>query len=106
MYAENLWNNTPDKMEAINMQHYVNNFYNGIEGFANWRRSGFPKLKPTTSNAYTDQSLNGLIPRKLPYPNTEMNFNRENLEPHLDNGVNFWGASVWWDNSLTRGVDL
>lgn len=106
VYAENLWNNTPDKMEAINMQHYVNNFYNGIEGFANWRRSGFPKLKPTTSNAYTDQSLNGLIPRKLPYPNTEMNFNRENLEPHLDNGVNFWGASVWWDNSLTRGVDL
>ena len=106
VYAENLWNNTPDKMEAINMQHYVNNFYNGIEGFANWRRSGFPKLKPTTSNAYTDQALNGLIPRKLPYPNSEMNFNRDNLEAHLDNGVNFWGASVWWDNSLTRGVDL
>jgi hypothetical protein len=106
VYAENLWNNTPDKMEAINMQHYVNNFYNGIEGFANWRRSGFPKLKPTTSNAYTDQALNGLIPRKLPYPNSEMNFNRENLEAHLDNGVNFWGASVWWDNSSTRGVDL
>tara|TARA_R110001606_G_scaffold92864_1_gene206205 strand:+ start:8607 stop:10271 length:1665 start_codon:yes stop_codon:yes gene_type:complete len=106
VYAENLWNNTPDKMEAINMQHYINNFYNGIEGFANWRRSGFPKLKPTTDNAFTDQALNGLIPRKLPYPNTEMNFNRDNLEPHLDNGVNFWGASVWWDNSLTRGVDL
>lgn len=106
LYAENLWNNTPDKMEAINMQHYVNNFYNGIEGFANWRRSGFPKLKPTTDNPYTDQALNGLIPRKLPYPNTEMNFNRSNLEPYLDNGVNFWGASVWWDNSLTRGVDL
>ena len=106
VYAENLWNNTTDKMEAINMQHYVNNFYNGIEGFANWRRSGFPVLKPTTNNPYTDQTLNGLIPRKLPYPNTEMNFNRENLEPHLDNGVNFWGAPVWWDNSLTRGVDL
>ncbi|MCI2229836.1 SusD/RagB family nutrient-binding outer membrane lipoprotein [Polaribacter sp. MSW13] len=106
VYAENLWNNTPNKMEAINMQHYVNNFFNGIEGFANWRRSGFPKLKPTTNNAYTDQSLNGLIPRKLPYPNTEMNFNRDNLEPNLDNGVNFWGAPVWWDNSLTRGVDL
>lgn len=106
VYAENLWNNTSDKMEAINMQHYINNFFNGIEGFANWRRSGFPNLKPTTSNAYTDQTLNGLIPRKLPYPNTEMNFNRVNLEAHLDNGVNFWGAPVWWDNSKTRGVDL
>lgn len=106
VYSENLWNNTADKMEAINMQHYVNNFYNGIEGFANWRRSGYPKLKPATDNAYTDQALNGLIPRKLSYPNTEMNFNRENLEAHLDNGVNFWGAPVWWDSSLTRGVDL
>ncbi|KAB1068058.1 SusD/RagB family nutrient-binding outer membrane lipoprotein [Tamlana haliotis] len=106
VYAENLWNNTPDKLEAINMQHYVNNFYNGIEGFANWRRSGFPKLKPTTDNAYTDQALNGLIPRRFPYPNTEMNFNRENLEEHLDNGVNFWGAPVWWDGSLTRGVEI
>lgn len=106
VYANNLWNNTSDKMEAINMQHYVNNFYNGIEAFANWRRSGFPKLKPTTDNAFTDQTLNGLIPRRFPYPNTEMNFNRDNLEPHLDNGVNFWGAPVWWDDSLTRGVDL
>ncbi|WP_372937416.1 SusD/RagB family nutrient-binding outer membrane lipoprotein [Seonamhaeicola sp.] len=105
-YAENLWANTPDKMEAINMQHYMNNFYNGIEGFANWRRSGYPKLKPTTDNAYTDQTLNGLIPRRLPYPNTEMNFNRENLEAHLYDGVNFWGAPVWWDGSFNRGVDL
>lgn len=106
IYAENLWNNTADKMEAINMQHYVNNFYNGIEGFSNWRRSGYPVLKPTTDNVHTDPALNGLIPRRLPYPNTEMNFNRENLEPNLYNGVNFWGAPVWWDNSLTRGVDL
>lgn len=103
-YAENLWNATSDKLEAINMQHYVNNFYNGIEGFANWRRSGFPKLKPSKHNK-ADPALNGLIPRRLAYPNSEMNFNRDNLEPHLDNGVNFWGAPVWWDNSIDRGVD-
>jgi len=105
-YAENLWNNTSDKLEVINMQHYMNNFYNGTEGYANWRRSGFPALKPKTNGAFTDQTLNGLIPRRFPYPNSEMNFNRDNLEPHLDNGVNFWGAPVWWDGSKTRGVDL
>ena len=105
VYAENLWNNTPDKMEAINMQHYMNNFYNGIESFANWRRSGYPLLKPRVNGLFGDQTLNGLIPRKLPYPNSEMNFNRSNLESHLDNGVNFWGAPVWWDGSKTRGVD-
>lgn len=106
LYIENVWNNTADKMEVINMQHYMNNFYNGIEGYANWRRSGYPKLKPKTDGAFTDQNLMGLIPRRLPYPNTEMNFNRENLEDHLDNGVNFWGAPVWWDGDITRGVDL
>ncbi len=106
LYIENLWNNTAEKLEAINMQHYMNNFYNGIEGYANWRRSGYPMLKPKTDGAYTDQTLNGLIPRRLPYPNTEMNFNRENLETHLDNGVNFWGAPVWWDGDKMRGVDL
>ena len=104
VYAENIWNVTSNKLEAINMQHYVNNFYNGIEGFANWRRSGFPSLVPAQHNK-TDPALNGLIPRRLPYPNSEMNFNRANLESHLDNGVNFWGAPVWWDNSLDRGVN-
>jgi hypothetical protein len=89
------------------MQHYVNNFYNGIEGFANWRRSGFPLLTPAEKGrSYMDPNLEGLIPRKFAYPNTEMNFNRENLEPHLDNGVNFWGAPVWWDGDKYRGVNL
>lgn len=106
LYIENLWINTADKLEVINMQHYMNNFYNGIEGFANWRRSGFPLLQPKTDGAYTDQNLNGLIPRRFAYPNSEMNFNRENLEDHLDNGINFWGAPVWWDGDETRGVDL
>lgn len=107
LYAENLWNNTSNKIEAINMQHYINNFYNGIEGFSNWRRSGFPLLTPAVEGrSYMDSNLNGLIPRRLAYPNTEMNFNRENLEDHLDNGVNFWGAPVWWDGDITRGVDL
>lgn len=106
LYIENTWVNTSDKMEVINMQHYMNNFYNGIEGYANWRRSGYPILKPKTDGAYTDQNLSGLIPRRFAYPNSEMNFNRENIEDHLDNGVNFWGAPVWWDSDKTRGVDL
>ena len=108
VYAENLWNNTSNKMEAINMQHYMNNFYNGIEAFANWRRSGFPFLKPRVKGLFGDPTLDKIspMPRRLPYPNTEMNFNRDNLESHLDAGNNFWGAPVWWDGSKTRGVDM
>ena len=95
---------TDDHIELINMQQYVNFFFNGIEAFANWRRTGFPKLVPTNDPAYTDQSLNGKIPRRIPYPDSEMQYNRTNLEEHLDNGVNFWGAPVWWDGDADRGI--
>ncbi len=104
-HLSDMWT-TEDHLKVINMQHYVNFFFNGIEAFANWRRSGYPELVPANDPSYTDANLNGLIPRRLPYPDTEMQYNRDNLEPHLDNGVNFWGAPVWWDGSKTRGVKL
>lgn len=101
-YISSVWG-SGDAFEVINMQHYVNNFFNGIEGFANWRRSGFPKLVPANTER-TDPKLNGLIPRRLPYPLSEMNYNSKNVATHLYNGVNFWGAPVWWDASDDRGV--
>lgn len=101
--VEELWN-TQDHLELISMQHYVNFFFNGIEAFANWRRTGFPKLHPANDPSYTDQNLNGLIPRRIPYPDSEMQYNRDNLEPHLADGKNFWGAPTWWDGDNTRGV--
>jgi hypothetical protein len=104
-HIEEMWDIT-DHLEVINMQHYVNFFFNGIEAFANWRRSGYPQLVPAHDPAYTDPNLNGLIPRRIPYPDSEMQYNRENLEPHLADGKNFWGAPVWWDGDNTRGVIL
>ncbi|MEN8250071.1 MAG: SusD/RagB family nutrient-binding outer membrane lipoprotein [Bacteroidota bacterium] len=102
-YIDNIWASA-DAFEVINMQHYVNNFFNGREGFANWRRSGYPLLKPA-GHEWSDPALNGLIPRRLAYPNSEINYNSVNIQEHLDDGVNFWGAPVWWDNSIDRGVD-
>lgn len=104
-YISNIWNSDPNKLKVINMQHYVCNFFNGIEANANWRRSGYPLLKPA-KHAKTDASLKGLIPRRLPYPLTEINYNNEHVTPHLYNGINFWGAPVWWDTDINRGVDL
>ncbi|MCK5824882.1 MAG: SusD/RagB family nutrient-binding outer membrane lipoprotein [Ichthyobacteriaceae bacterium] len=101
-YIDAIWASA-GAFEVINRQHYVNNFFNGIEGFANWRRSGFPLLKPA-SHTKTDPKLNGLIPRRLAYPNSEMNYNVDMIKDHLNNGVNFWGAPVWWDGDAKRGV--
>ncbi|MDD2797804.1 MAG: SusD/RagB family nutrient-binding outer membrane lipoprotein [Bacteroidales bacterium] len=103
-YITNNWNSDPDKLKIINMQHYVCNFFNGIEANANWRRSGYPILKPA-AHAKTDPQLNGLIPRRMPYPLTEINYNNAHVSPHLSNGINFWGAPVWWDGDVNRGVE-
>lgn len=102
-YVDNIWASA-EPFEVINNEHYVNNFFNGIEAFANWRRSGYPLLKPA-NHIKSDPALNGLIPRRLAYPNSEINYNSTNISEHLDNGVNFWGAPVWWDGSIDRGVD-
>jgi hypothetical protein len=104
-YQSSIWTSDVDKLKVINLQHYVCNFFNGIEGYANWRRSGYPVLVPA-DHLKTDASLNGLIPRKMPYPLTELNYNKENVIDHLYNGVNFWGAPVWWDTDIHRGVFL
>ena len=103
-YITNITGSSADMFEAINMQHYANNFFNGIEGFANWRRSGFPVLKAATHEG-TDATLQNLIPRRLSYPASETNYNRENMDEFFGEGFNnFWGAPVWWDGSSDRGV--
>lgn len=104
-YIGEIWSGQSDKMKLINMQHYVCNYFNGIEANANWRRSGWPELVPA-NNTDTDQELLGLIPRRMPYPLTEINYNKSNVAQHLDEGRNLWGAPVWWDSSKTRGVKL
>lgn len=105
-YIANIWNSDSDKMKIINMQHYVCNFFNGMEAYANWRRSGYPELVPA-DRPETDselKQLGSLIPRRMAYPLVEMNYNKENVSSHLYEGKNFWGAPVWWDNSKERGV--
>lgn len=104
-FIDNTWASSSEELEVINMQHYINNIFNGREAFSNWRRSGYPLLVPAKHDK-TDPDLNGLIPRRIPYPNSEIQYNKENIKDHLDNGVNFWGAPVWWDGDKTRGVSI
>lgn len=104
-YINYIWNSSDDKFMLINMQHYVCNFFNGMEGYANWRRSGYPQLESVQENK-TDATLGGYIPRRMPYPLTEVNYNNTNLENSLNGASNFWGNPVWWDGDKTRGVIL
>ncbi|WP_257092243.1 SusD/RagB family nutrient-binding outer membrane lipoprotein [Sphingobacterium sp. E70] len=66
------------------------------ETWANWRRTGFPKLTPVN---YPGNATSGTIPRRFPYPSTEEAINGENFKAAaaaVPGGDNLAGR-VWWD---------
>lgn len=85
-------------LEQINTQYYINTFNDSYEAFANWRRSGFPKLTPVDKD-YPNCVTNGTIPRRFTYPTDESTVNEVNyLEAtkRLNNG-DAMTSRVWWD---------
>jgi len=79
--------------EQIIIQKWIASIGNAYEGWAEWRRTGFPALRPVQA------SLNeGLYPVRMPYPSDEQALNFENYQSAAaatdDNSVN---VPVWWD---------
>lgn len=79
-------------IEQIITQKWLANLNNGYEGWIEYRRTGFPKLKTIAA------SLNsGLIPIRMPYPNSESALNGVEFKKAADktqgNSVNI---PVWW----------
>lgn len=80
-------------LEQIITLKWIASIGNVYEGWAEWRRTGFPELKPVQA------SLNGgLYPVRMPYPSDEQALNFENYQTAAsatqDNSVN---VPVWWD---------
>ncbi len=85
------------ELEQINIQMYLSLFLNPLEGFANWRRSGFPTLLPVGTAGVS-------IPRRFQYPQNEIDQNKENMTEAVAKIVGIKGAGVdsylnrvWWD---------
>ncbi len=79
-------------IEQIITQKWLANITNGYEGWTEYRRTGFPKLKKIAA------SLNqGLIPIRMPYPASENALNSANYKIAAqtvnNNSVN---VPVWW----------
>jgi hypothetical protein len=83
-------------LEQINTQYWVASFLNGPEGFANFRRSGFPVLTP---NLFPGKDLKTeLFIRRLTYPDAERNVNNENVKLAIARmGPDILDTRVWWD---------
>ena len=82
-------------LEQINTQYWIASFMNGPETFANWRRSGFPKLTP---NPFPGKSIKGNFINRMTYPNSEVSVNSVHLkEATARMGADDLDTKVWWD---------
>ena len=88
-------------LERIITQKWIANFRISPEGWAEFRRTGYPKLFPTTRNSNAGTIDTNLQIRRMPYPSTLYDNNREAVEAGVvllgggDNG----GTKLWWDKN-------
>lgn len=89
---------TTASLKQINEQYWVETAttFNFIEGWFNWRRSGYPELTPVN---YPGNVTNGTIPRRLIYPATEVANNPAGYGAGVAglNGGDRLTSRVWWD---------
>jgi hypothetical protein len=85
-------------LERIITQKWIAMYPDGPEGWAEFRRTGYPKLFPVVSN-----SSNGTIDakqiRRIPYPQSEYNNNRAGVQSGVGllGGPDGGGTPLWWD---------
>jgi hypothetical protein len=86
------------ELKMINEQYWANEnaTFNFIESWNNWKRSGFPVLAPVN---YPGNVTNGVIPRRMIYPQTERTANGTNYLAAVSTlqGGDLLTSRVWWD---------
>jgi hypothetical protein len=88
--------NSTDALNLINTQYWIACITTGTEGFANWRRSGFPVLQ---RNKYNDDLVpGGGFVRRMSYPDAEKASNGDNYNAAATSiGGDGITQRVFWD---------
>ena len=84
-----------DILAKIGDQRWIALYPNGTEAWSEWRRTGYPDLKPTPYAVNESKQ----IPRRYAYPNTEATLNTAaygEAAGRLPNGDKT-NSRVWWD---------
>ncbi len=87
---------TTTKLQRIALQRWIALYPDGVQGWCEWRRTGFPNISPTK---FASNSPKFEIPRRFAYGQREYNLNPANLQeavnrlPGGDNQL----SHVWWD---------
>jgi hypothetical protein len=85
------------KMNAIFTEVWIltATTYNGIEGWSDWRRTGFPVLIPVN---YVGNATSGTIPRRLVFPGEEATLDAKGYNQAISHmGADNFTTRVWWD---------
>lgn len=81
-------------LARIMEQKWITMFQGSYESWVDWRRTGLPVLTPSISNRTSN-----VIPRRLSYPQIEINVNTASLNagPGIPVPYVSLGTKVWWD---------
>ncbi|MET6997549.1 SusD/RagB family nutrient-binding outer membrane lipoprotein [Chitinophaga defluvii] len=93
------WGNTESvQRQQIGTQKWLAIYPDGIEGWAEFRRSGYPKMYPVVQSDNSDLPQGTFI-KRLPYPSSEAATNAAELKKGvaLLNGPDNAATKLWWD---------
>lgn len=82
-------------LARIMEQKWITMYQSAFEAWVDWRRTGFPALTPPAIN-----TTDGVLPRRLPYPQIEINVNGNSLSagPGIPVPYESMKVKMWWDN--------
>jgi len=80
-----------EKLNKIGLQKWISLYYNGLEAWFDWRRTGIPFLTPAVSNQNDDR-----IPVRFFYPLSEEKLNGDSNEDAIQRqGLNDINTKMW-----------
>lgn len=87
-------------LEQIITQKWIANFPLGLESWAEYRRTGYPKFMPVAVNNSGGTVLSAKGARRLAYPAEEISTNGANVQQAISDylkGPDNMATHVWWD---------
>ena len=105
------WNDEADfetNLERIITQKWIAMYPDGCEGWAEFRRTGYPRLLPVVNNDSQGLIDTQLQVRRCPFPVQEYNTNEAAVQAAiqlldaeaLDGGQDNGGTRLWWDKKV------
>lgn len=82
-------------LKQIATQQYIAYYPDGVQGWSNWRRTGYPALSPAPDATNSPK----VIPRRFMYGTQDYSLNKEGVEAAVArlSGGDKMDSKVWWD---------